>query len=173
MSWSSNITVPSTRASGMVSCMRLRQRSRVDLPQPDGPMIAVTSFAGKSRFTSRTACVDPNHALSEMACIASCRSGGSATAPPPLVPSTSIMAAAVTGSRDEPRGEADDENEADEDDGARPGLPVPVVVRADGIGEDLQWKSGDGLPQVGGPELIAECGEEQRCGFAGHACDSH
>ena len=31
--------VPSTR-----SFMRLRQRSSVDLPQPDGPMKAVTSF---------------------------------------------------------------------------------------------------------------------------------
>ena len=29
---------PSTRAPGMSSCIRLRQRRKVDLPQPDGPM---------------------------------------------------------------------------------------------------------------------------------------
>ena len=35
-------TSPSTRAPGMTSCMRLRVRRNVDLPQPDGPMNAVT-----------------------------------------------------------------------------------------------------------------------------------
>ncbi len=30
---------PSTRADGMVSFMRLRQRKNVDLPQPDGPIM--------------------------------------------------------------------------------------------------------------------------------------
>jgi hypothetical protein len=54
-----NSTSPSTRASGTVSCIRLRQRSSVDLPQPDGPMIAVTSFCGKVSATSRTAWVEP------------------------------------------------------------------------------------------------------------------
>ena len=38
------VTSPSTRAPGISSCMRLMQRTSVDLPQPDGPMIAVTSF---------------------------------------------------------------------------------------------------------------------------------
>jgi len=28
--------------------MRLKMRSRVDLPQPDGPMMAVTFFSGTS-----------------------------------------------------------------------------------------------------------------------------
>ena len=33
---------PSARAPGISSCMRLMQRTSVDLPQPDGPIIAVT-----------------------------------------------------------------------------------------------------------------------------------
>ena len=33
---------PVTRAEGMVSFIRLRQRRKVDLPHPDGPMNAVT-----------------------------------------------------------------------------------------------------------------------------------
>jgi hypothetical protein len=35
---SSSITLPSTRPPGVTSCIRLRVRRKVDLPQPDGPM---------------------------------------------------------------------------------------------------------------------------------------
>ncbi len=35
--------------------MRLRQRIKVDLPQPDGPISAVISFLPMSNDTSRTA----------------------------------------------------------------------------------------------------------------------
>ena len=38
-------TRPSARASGIVSCMRFRQRTKVDLPQPEGPMMAVAWLA--------------------------------------------------------------------------------------------------------------------------------
>lgn len=39
---SSSMTLPSTRAPGMTSCIRLSVRRKVDLPHPDGPMNAVT-----------------------------------------------------------------------------------------------------------------------------------
>ncbi len=42
----SSSIVPVVRAPGISSCMRFRQRSSVDLPQPDGPIIAVTWLAG-------------------------------------------------------------------------------------------------------------------------------
>ena len=42
MSWPSISTDPSTRVPGMMSFMRLSERRNVDLPQPDGPMSAVT-----------------------------------------------------------------------------------------------------------------------------------
>jgi hypothetical protein len=45
--------------AGIVSCMRLRHRSSVDLPQPDGPMIAVTCPSWKAMSTSRTVRVEP------------------------------------------------------------------------------------------------------------------
>ena len=35
-------TLPSTRAPGITSCIRLSERRNVDLPQPDGPISAVT-----------------------------------------------------------------------------------------------------------------------------------
>ena len=44
MSRPSIVTAPSTRAAGTMSFMRLSVRRNVDLPHPDGPMSAVTSF---------------------------------------------------------------------------------------------------------------------------------
>jgi hypothetical protein len=40
MSSPSSVTSPVTRQTSMVSFMRLRQRKKVDLPQPDGPISA-------------------------------------------------------------------------------------------------------------------------------------
>ena len=47
--------MPSTRAPGMTSCMRLRVRSTVDLPQPDGPMNDVTERGSTEIDTPSTA----------------------------------------------------------------------------------------------------------------------
>ena len=44
MSWPSMRTEPSTRAPGTMSFIRFSERRNVDLPQPDGPMSAVTWF---------------------------------------------------------------------------------------------------------------------------------
>ena len=44
MSWPSIVTAPSTREPGTMSFMRFSVRRKVDLPQPDGPMSAVTSL---------------------------------------------------------------------------------------------------------------------------------
>ena len=46
MSWPSISILPVTRAIGIVSFIRLMQRRKVDLPQPDGPMKAVTERSG-------------------------------------------------------------------------------------------------------------------------------
>ena len=45
MSSPSMSTRPSTRAPGMMSFMRFSERRNVLLPQPDGPMNAVTRLA--------------------------------------------------------------------------------------------------------------------------------
>ena len=50
-------TLPSALAFGIVSCIRFRQRINVDLPQPDGPMIAETTafmYLGKLIEVGRT-----------------------------------------------------------------------------------------------------------------------
>ena len=55
MSSPSSSTAPSTRASGVTSCMRLSERSTVDLPQPEGPMKAVTLRGSTVSSTFATA----------------------------------------------------------------------------------------------------------------------
>ena len=47
--------LPSTRAPGMTSCIRLSERMKVDLPQPEGPMRAVTDRAAIGIVTPSTA----------------------------------------------------------------------------------------------------------------------
>src|SRR5215218_73222 len=107
-----NRTSPSTRANGMVSCIRFRQRSSVDLPHPDGPMIAVTSLCGKLSETSRTACVEPKYAFSARVSIAgaaaSTLTGGISTRV-----SASVIGPAVTRAHRDPREDADHEHEGD------------------------------------------------------------
>ncbi len=46
----------------MNSCMRFSVRKKVDFPQPEGPMRAVTVPVGKSSDISLTAWYLPNHA---------------------------------------------------------------------------------------------------------------
>ena len=48
-------TLPSTRAPGMTSCMRLIDRRNVDFPQPDGPIRAVMLRGSMETLTPCTA----------------------------------------------------------------------------------------------------------------------
>src|SRR5688572_15971524 len=138
MSVSSRSTRPLTRAVGTVSCMRLMQRSSVDLPHPDGPMIAVTWRSRKSSDTSRTACTSPNHASTD----------STPTRRAATVSAASLSSVAATGeppSSGEPGSEADDEDEGDEDERSGPRERVLFLVGADRIGEYLQGKGGGRL----------------------------
>ncbi len=59
MSLLSIAILPVTRHPAMVSFMRLMQRRKVDLPQPDGPMKAITLRSGMSTLTFFSACLSP------------------------------------------------------------------------------------------------------------------
>src|SRR6476661_9419468 len=175
MFWPWKSTSPSTRASGIVSCIRLRQRSSVDLPHPDGPMIAVTSFDGKSRVTSRTACVAPKYAWRARVCIAGAvgrsKARGDSPAVETLREAISVIRPPVLRAHHEARDHADHEYEGDENQRARPRLRMPFVVWADGVREHLEGQRGDGLGQLRREELIAERREEQGSGLARDARD--
>ncbi len=53
------ITSPSARWPGYRSYMRFSTRSRVDLPQPEGPIMPVTCFSGRSRAMPFSALLVP------------------------------------------------------------------------------------------------------------------
>ena len=59
MFWPSMTISPVTRHPSMVSFMRLRQRMKVDLPQPDGPMMAVTRLGLKPMLILFSARLEP------------------------------------------------------------------------------------------------------------------
>ncbi len=59
MSSFSMVILPVTRQIGMVSFMRLMQHRNVDLPQPDGPMKAMTPRSGMLTLTSKSARFSP------------------------------------------------------------------------------------------------------------------
>src|SRR5439155_23193040 len=58
-------TFPSTLVFGIVSCIRLRHRIRVDFPQPEGPMTAVTMRSSMSIVMSWIASFSPYQAESD------------------------------------------------------------------------------------------------------------
>ena len=70
------------RTSSMRSFIRFRQRSSVDLPQPDGPMNAVTWLAGRSSEMSCSACFSPYQRFALRISIAFGRPCGTAVAEP-------------------------------------------------------------------------------------------
>src|SRR6476469_10355511 len=63
MSSPSSSTSPASAADGTSSCMRLRMRRKVDLPQPDGPIRAVIPEAGIVSDTRSRTWWLPNHAV--------------------------------------------------------------------------------------------------------------
>src|SRR6266566_7478912 len=69
MSSPSRSSRPDTPAPAMTSCMRLSVRRKVDFPQPDGPIRAVTRLASTVSETFSMARVDPYQALTPITSI--------------------------------------------------------------------------------------------------------
>ena len=58
----SSMSIPSTSTRPLLgSSNRLRQRSRVDLPEPDGPITNTSSRSATSRSTPRSTCSGPKY----------------------------------------------------------------------------------------------------------------
>src|SRR2546422_1968772 len=144
-------TFPSTLALGIVSCIRFRQRINVDLPQPDGPMIAETACSSKSNVMSSIAFFGPYHAdtfsVWIFAAIASSPRDG-------------------TKSDDDPRHDGDPEHHEDEDQGGPPGGLVQGRVRAEGEHIDGVRQRLARLIQTLPPERTPEARHEERRRFA-------
>src|SRR5256712_10255781 len=127
--------------------MRLRHRMNVDLPQPEGPMIAVTALGAIASPMSRRTWRVPNQALRSLTRI------------PSAMPSPHR---AVAAARRDSRRETDQEDQGDQHQRAGPRLAVPVVEGRDRVREDLERERGDRLIEALVPEAVAEGPEEQR-----------
>src|SRR5271154_5625954 len=158
MSSPNSLISPSMRASGFSSCIRLSARRKVDLPQPLGPMIAVTALALTSSETFLTAARSPKKterfrtisAASELFWFVAMKSDF----------------ALETVACQKAHADVDGEHEQQQHERARPRLPMPVVVRRNRVGENLQRHRGDGFGQIVRPKTVAERGEKKRRGLA-------
>src|SRR6266581_4775158 len=123
MSSPSKGTFPSALVLGIVSCIRFRHRIRVDLPQPEGPMIAVTACSSISSVISSIARFGPYQADN-----ASVRTFIAIGGSPRRRPDAGHHA----------RDDADREHDEDEDEGRSPG----------GLVLDRVWAQGPGVDRV-------------------------
>ena len=132
---------------------------KVDLPQPDGPMMAVTALGAivRSIPLQDLGLAEPRVEVLDVDPVRH----GHLIEPPTRPPGG------------EPSGQAGDEHHRDQHERRGPRLPVPVVVGRDGVRVDLQRQRGDGLVQALVPEAIAERREEQRRRLAGDPGDRH
>src|SRR3989442_8419299 len=142
-------TFPWTLALGIVSCIRFRQRINVDLPQPDGPMIAETECSSKSNVMSSIAFFGPYQAdtfsVWTFAAIASPRHG--------------------TKPDDDPRHDRNPEHHEDEDQGGPPGGLVQGRVRAEREHVDRVRQRFARLIQTLPPERAPKARHQEGCRF--------
>src|SRR5260370_26182273 len=156
MSAPSSNTEPVTQPSSESSCMRLRQRRKVVLPQPDGPITAVTVCAGNRIDTSLTTARRPYRAVSRTASSCNRASAGGAMVLPDGRAS----------------GEGEHEHEDHEHQGRRPRLAVPFLEWPSRVHEDLERQGLHRLEHLGGEVQVAQRREKERRGLArdpGHA----
>src|SRR6185436_18365399 len=150
MSWPSSNTRPVIQPPSTNSCMRLSVRRKVDFPQPDGPIRACTWFDANDSVALFTAVVLPYIAVSLSVSI---RALSSATGQ--LTPRDS-----------EPGTDAEHQHDEDQHQGRGPGITVPFLVGAGGIGEHRQRQCRHRLVEPEAEILAPERGEQQRGGLA-------
>src|ERR1039457_4686625 len=133
--------------------MRFTQRKSVLFPQPEGPMRAVTRWAGAVRSTSATTWCLPNQALSFSIDKPSVDFSGVA-----VVSSTFVVAGAgsvaTSGIRrtystaEEASSEGEDQHDGDECERSRPCAGLSFLKPCDRIVEDLQGECRHALRRV-------------------------
>src|SRR5882724_11165709 len=169
-------TVPSTRVFGTNSCIRLRQRRKVEFPQPLGPIIVVTAFDAISRVTSSMARFSPYQTdrfftwkvncaagsevdveVGSAACSARSTTARSGVAITKLtIRKRKLDKRCCTPASQNSNHHINAKNPGDEHERAGPSLAMPIVIGRNGVSKNLQRKSGDRLTQVVIPKPIAK-----------------
>src|SRR5438105_6561995 len=152
----SSSTRPVTQPPSDSSCIRFRHRRKVLLPQPDGPITAVTVWAGKRMETSFTTARRPYRAVRRTVSSRSRASAGGAMALP-----------------DGPAGgDAEQQHQRHEHEGRGPREAVPLLERPRSVLIDLMRQGLHRLRDTGREVQVAERGEEERRRLTGDAGDA-
>src|ERR1039457_6996972 len=141
---------PSMRASGFSSCIRFNARRKVDLPQPLGPMMAVTALAAMSSETFFSTSLAPKK-IERLRAVSAAEVLG-------IVAMKSALAL-ETVARQETHAGIEEQHQHEQHERAGPGLPMPVVVGRNRVGKNLERHRGDGFGEAVRPKTIAQRGE--------------
>src|SRR5579864_8907675 len=132
--------------------MRFKQRKNVDLPHPDGPMSAVMARVLKSSETFSIAMRPAYLAVTSCATSSDVISRSSSACPNAMMPGRVLMG---TRTQRYARKDVQHENHYDQDEGAGPGLAVPVFVGRDRVGKYLQRELRHWAARIDLPKLTA------------------
>src|SRR5271169_3526047 len=155
---------PSRREWRTVSCIRSSVRRRVDLPQPDGPMRAVTLLVAMPRLMSKRVCLAPYQKLTlEMVILISAGAAVSRLAPVVtggvMLTDTADLTNAFMNNLPRNRNAAGQNRasnniESQKNKTRGPSLAVPVLVRREAVVVDHDRKRGGGLGPATAPIAV-------------------
>src|SRR6266567_3639483 len=154
-------TVPCARAFGVTSCMRFRQRIMVLLPQPEGPMMAVTWRGAMCSWMLEIAWRSPYQAFkSRTTTLGPCALFGSSIGVSGGVKTDCWVAITATLIEPPCNGPAAEQTEHtdkdDQDERGSPGLDLKVRVGRAGVCVNLYRQRRHRLEQVETEKLIAQ-----------------
>src|SRR5690349_4917728 len=164
----SSNTRPVIHPPSVSSCIRLRQRRKVDLPQPDGPINACTRLGENPSDTLFTAANFPYIAVSF-----SVTTRSAAWAAGLVRSGTRLSVNSATEGRPpvdrEPGPQAQQEHHQNEDQRRGPGIAVPFLVRTGGTVEHGERQRRHRPIDIEAEVLAAHRGKEERRGLPGNS----
>src|SRR3984893_7834025 len=174
--WPSSSTSPLARVPGTRSCIRLKMRRKVVLPQPEGPMSAVILRAWTAHDASWSAWKSPYQKLtwraSSLVSASTSLTGDGATS---LCIVAVVIILPLAGLALNPpdidtRQDVGGRDEGDEKQRGAPGLLLQVGVGDERIPEDGERQRAHRLQGGGLDDVGAERREEEWAGLSGATC---
>src|SRR5258707_9504012 len=178
----SSVISPSKRARRTVSCIRFNVRSKVDFPQPDGPISDVTLLVATPRLTSNKTCFGPQKKFTLLTFM---RIGKAAMASRPIAPVwLGVMLKDTAGltdacilrprnrdaaSQNRPPDNIDNQNQSQQHLTRGPRLPMPILIGSDSVRKNHRRQRRRRLVPAGTPVSVSKGGEQQRRRFSRHA----
>src|ERR1700736_55925 len=174
--WPSRSTSPVARVPGTRSCIRLKTRRKVVLPQPEGPISAVILRAWTASDASWSAWKSPYQKLtwraSSLISASASRAGGGATSVciVAIVIILPLAGLALNPPDKDPGEDVGGGDESDEQQRGAPSLLLQVGVGDERIPEDGERQRAHRLQGVGLDDVVAERREKGGGGLSAGTC---